>query len=1109
MTQLHICLLGQPRILLNAQPVASVYYNKVQALLFYLVTEAAQPHPRRVLAGLLWPDMPAQQALHNLRQALLTLRRSLPVPAGGEPFLTITRQYVQWNRASTYTLDVEQFLALVQASPHLTAAQGKAAMALYQGDFLHQFVLDGNEAFEEWVTLWREQLHIQMMDLLYALWSRAEQQGEQTDAVAFARHALRLEPWNEEAHRTLMRIYAARSQRSAALAQYNTCVEVLQRELGLEPSQPTRLLYTQIKAATAQRPSGTRRMVGLLPSPAGALLGRDVEVSEVCALMQQSACRMLTLVGGGGTGKTRLAIEAAHRLMGSYRDAVSFADLSAITTAEQLIEAIADAIGVRRNDTDDVESAVIDFLREKELLLLLDNFEHLISATPLLHTLLQQAPEVCLLITSREPLQSRWEWRYPLSGLAYPDDLAAPDVQDYAAIQLFLQRLRQVRPSPHLDAAELGAIATICGLVEGIPLAIELAAALGASQSCTEIAALLTKSADTLAADLRDLPSRQRSMRAVFEYSWGLLDADARQSLGKLTLFRASFTSAAAFAVADAAPALLTALVNKSLIQWQPTSRRYTMHQLMRQYAHEKLAADAQQVSATRLRHCRYIATMLAEAAPYLRGTYQRNLLHELVLQIEDIRAAWQYALDTDAFEQMDLMLPALFSLYRLRGWYREGADNFAKGIERIDAMNLADQPTAWLRLRLLIRRAWFVAWLAEYERAEADLLTAHRLLESHAHLELGLVTYGLSAIAYFRGDFAASEAWGHHSLHHYRQAADQIGIAQAMANLAGTYVHRGNYAVALDLYQQTLDLYRQLDDRAGQADVWNGIGITTEMLGDYQRARLAMEQSLQLSREIFDLWDEVRALGNLGNLARRTGDLHAARTYCEQSLELSRELGDRYGIAFALNTLGDIARLQGDVAAAYRQQQHSYAISEELGDIAGMGFALCGLAELALAQHDYAAAHAAVQQALRLFGDGDNLWGLTLAYCLLGELHHQQGQHREALATLHTALEHASTSESVPLLTRVLVVWAEVLAQLDCLKLALWIAAVARLQQGLEHDVWQRIAWVQRRADQRLPEASVLEQHAQGMATSLDTVTCYLLATDVLAMLPATGDRR
>jgi predicted ATPase/DNA-binding SARP family transcriptional activator len=655
MAPLSLALLGAFQVERDGQPVIGFESLKVRALLAYLVIEANRPHQREALAGLLWPDLPDERARTNLRQALANLRLVIGDRGAIPPFLFVTRETIQFNLASDHWLDVAAFtahLAACRTHPHRRivtcrscAQRMEQAAALYRGSFLDEFFLSDSAAFEEWVARQREWFHQHVLQALARLAAYDERRGAYEEARRSARRQVELEPWCEEAHQQLMRALWFSGQRSAALAQYETCRRILTDELGVEPAPETTALYKRIRdhAAQALRSDGTDRALRPtpLPVPPTALVGREAELADLADMLANPACRLLTLVGPGGIGKTRLAVQAAAEQRAGFPDGVAFVPLAPLGSDAFLVPAIAEAVGLTFSSRPDSKVQLLNYLQEKELLLLLDNFEHLLAGAELLGDILRHAPGVSILATSRERLNVQAEWVVEVAGLQVPREDRAEGITDYSAVALFLQSARRVQAGFALSEVEQRSVVQICRLVEGMPLGIELTAAWVRALSGAEIAHQIECGLGFLTTSLRDVAERHRSLHAVFEHSWSLLSAEERCVFGRLSVFRGGFGREAAEQVAGATLSLLAALVDKSLLRRIPTGR-YDMHELLRQYAAEQLQA-AGETEQTRDRHLAFFLALAETAEPEVHGAQQEQWFDRLEADHDNLRAALEW----------------------------------------------------------------------------------------------------------------------------------------------------------------------------------------------------------------------------------------------------------------------------------------------------------------------------------------------------------------------------------------------------------------------------------------------------------------------------------
>ena len=468
--RLEFALLGTAAITLDGKEVSGQVPAKSQALLYYLAVTGC-PQSREKLAGLLWGDKPEAKAKANLRKSLSTLRQVF-----GDA-LIITRPTAAFNRETDYWLDVEAFeSALAQDAPASESLEPLGeAVELYRGEFLEGLSVRQALGFEEWVLGERERLRQLAIQALHRLSEAYSVRGEVAAAIETTNRLLALEPWQEEAHRQLMTLLARSGQQSAALAQYEVCRRILAEELGVEPLPETQALLQRLKT---KRESTSHN----LPPQATPFVGRQTELAQIARYLGRSDCHLLTLIGAGGIGKTRLALQAAGQALDDFADGVYFVPLARISSPEFLVPTIGEAIRYPLSGEADPKKQLLRHLQQKEMLLVLDNFEHLLSSPggndsgqDLLLEMVTMAPKLKLLVTSRERLNLQAEWLLTLHGLPYPPAETAFGEETFEAVDLFVQGAHRVRPEFDLSA-EWPEVVRICRLLDGMPLGIELAA---------------------------------------------------------------------------------------------------------------------------------------------------------------------------------------------------------------------------------------------------------------------------------------------------------------------------------------------------------------------------------------------------------------------------------------------------------------------------------------------------------------------------------------------------------------------------------------------------------------------------------------------------------
>ncbi|MEU8234227.1 BTAD domain-containing putative transcriptional regulator [Actinoplanes sp. NPDC048967] len=672
--ELRVRVLGSAELTVGGRPLAELASVKAAALVFYLAVTGTA-HPRSALAGLLWSELPEPTARANLRLVLTKLRRALP------EHVVATRQTVALAADKPVWVDAAEVARAATAEHDGTDLA--AAVRLCRGDLLDGFTAPGAPVFDEWLTGRRAAVRADMLAVLERALRCARDQRDTATGVEVARRMLELDQLTEEAHRALMWFLAAAGRRSAALAQYETCRYLLREELGVEPSAATSDLRDKIAAAAGFTELPGPPPVPELPRPLTSLIGRTGELDRLHALLNDPACRLVTLVGPGGIGKTRLAVEIATARREHHRDGTVFVSfVGTEDTADVVVSALARALGTAGTVPRDPLEVLTEHLAEREMLLVLDNLEHLSAAAATIAGLLRRAPATQILVTSRRRLALGAEWLVEVPGLPCPPPGAGARTAGYEAVQLFDERARLLRPGYASGSGDED-VARICRLVAGVPLAIELAARWVRGAAPRAIADRLAAGPDLLETTSADVEPRHRSLRTVIDWSCELLTAEECAVLRRLSVLRGGFDLAAATAVADAGLPVLAALADHSLITVGPDGR-YSMHELLRQYAAEQLAADPAQESGTRRRHAEHFAARLsgpAEAGP----------------EAENLRAATDWLLAHADPVTLDAHLLRLWPLYRRAGSFREATTCFGTALRRDDVTPL--HRARWERL--------------------------------------------------------------------------------------------------------------------------------------------------------------------------------------------------------------------------------------------------------------------------------------------------------------------------------------------------------------------------------------------------------------------------
>jgi DNA-binding SARP family transcriptional activator/predicted ATPase len=985
--QLELLLLGKPLIRRDSLPVAAALPAKGQALLFYLAV-TGQAHSRSRLAGLFWGDMPDEVARANLRLTLSRLRKEL----GGA--LAASRQEVALRAG--YRLDVAEFeqLATLPSSPDLTLP---TAVALYRADFLTDFELDESLEFESWMLAERARLRQLAQDLFYRLAQTGAEAGDLAHGIEAARHLLRLEPWHEEGHRQLMWLLAAAGQRSAALAQYEICSRLLQEELGVQPADETTALYQAIRQDQVPRPElapGPAAVVPTAVAPAAPprhnlppqltpFVGREAEVARLLQRLGQPSYRLVTLVGEGGVGKTRLALVVARQMLPDFADGVWLVSLAGLAAPAALNKAgrerlenqiagtIAAAVGLTFSGAQEPKAQLITYLRSLRCLLVLDNFEGLIAAAGLVVDLLAATTAVSVLVTSREPLHYQAEYVLRLKGLAVPEtDLAAP-LADYDSLKLLAERVERASGRLSLTPESLPDAVAICRFVNGLPLAIELAASWSRWLPLADILAALRADAAELQSTARDIPPRHRNLRALFHYSWRFLAEAEQATLAQLSVFRRAFDLEAAIQVTGATPARLWSLVDKSLVQRGDNGYFY-LHELLRRFAAEQLTGLDLDQPALCTRHATYYLNFMSERAAALNGPAPRAAIEAVHFNYDNVSQAWHWAIQQAQTAELTSGLTGMVNYWTGVGLYREAERSLAEALTRLQAFAdetaVANPALVKLLASLQVERAQVLVELGELDEAARAAAAGISLAEATgdpALLAAGHLRRGTTL--FYHAEYRATRQAYLQALSLVENLATPALAGAILRGLAAVAWRLGDLDQAQQYARRAGAQFQQAGDARGEARTNYLMAILAHFRQDHQRAQSLLERTLVQARTVQDRRLEMGVYATLGQIANYQGEFEKALAYFEQERRLCREMAITYQLCVNLSNLGDTRLNMGDYAAARADYEEALATAAPLKapDIVSNLLAYRGL--LAYQTGAYAAGENDCRQALAL----------------------------------------------------------------------------------------------------------------------------------------------
>jgi len=728
-----------------------------------------------------------------------------------------------------------------------------------------------------------------------------------------------------------------------------------------------------------------------LPAPPNEIIGREEEAKAVRQLLLRERVPVVTLTGPGGTGKTRLALEIATNLTEDFPDGVYFVPLAPISDPTLLPSSIAAAMGIRESPTRPVLESLKETLQQKRLLLVLDNFEQIVAAASVVADLLATCVGLKALVTSRVVLHLRGEQEYPVPPLKLPEIGCLPGaatLERYSAIELFVRRAQSVRPGFTLINENAPAVARICAHLDGLPLAIELAAARIRLLSPHAMLDRLGKRLDFLKGGPRDLPARHQTLRQAIAWSYDLLTDDERAFFRRLALFTGGCTLEAAERVSAAIPGLgiealdgVAALVDKSLLRQEEGSGedpRFVMLETIREYGLECLKAAGEGEQAHHA-HALYYLDLAEQAEAELTGPRQNQWLDRLEREHDNLRLALSWAEERGATEIGLRLGGALWRFWLARGHKREGRQR----LERLLAMPGAEARTN-ARAKALHRAGTIIHELSDYGEAHSFLqesLSIWRELGDKGGTATALNSLGW--LAYQWGDFASAWSLSGEALELHRERREKRGVAVALLNLGAVALHRGDYPQALSLFEESLAFRREIGDRRGCAYVQVHLGWVAHQQGDYVRASMTLEEALTALRELNDRQLIAWAQSFRGIVAHELGELDRAQVTLEESHSLARDVGNKAITAWALGHLAEVLSTHGNVALVGTLQEEGIFLWRQIGNLWGLAHALCSRGHIAYAAGEFDRAATLFRESLRLWLKMEGRRGI--ADCLEG----------------------------------------------------------------------------------------------------------------------------
>lgn len=925
---------------------------KLLLLLCYLALEGAQD--RRHLAELFWPE--ATDALNRLSVSLSRLRRDVPGVIEADESRV-------WTKLQT---DVSKLLAA------LRAGDAEQSLSLDQGPFLRGVYLKGWSAeLEEWVYATREFVAERQREGLIGLAEAEAARGEFETAAERAEAACGLAGAAELEPEVMQRLYLLLvAGESPGAYQLKKAAETYGVVLSASRQQARERLFVGRLGASRDAPPALPP--SNLPARATSFIGRDVEIAEVCELLADPGVRLVTLTGVGGIGKTRLAEKVAGEQLklGQFRDGIYLLQLASLTSADLLAPGLADVLGLTLAGAEAPLEQLTRHIGERELLLIFDNFEHLLSDASFVAELLAACPHLKVLATSRERLKLAGEQLYPLAGLPYPEAQEVPhDVALFDALKLFIQRARRGRPEFAPTSEELPCLLDICRLVDGAPLGLELAAAWVRVLPLADIAAEIRRDLDMLVSDNCDVSTGHRSLRAVFEHSWRFLSAKEREVLAKLSVFVGGFGREAAAAVAGATIPVLSSLVGKSLLRLLANGR-YELHPLLRQYSREKLGESPAEWTRAQASHATFFFELLRAKEGEL-ALPEASTVAAVGAELENLQAAWRWGAAGAAFRLEALQTTAMFLWwhYLAEGKYREALEFFSGAAQALGEVG-----------------------------AEGQALLGYVLCaQAYACHHLG------------RNDEAASLA--RRGLGLARPSGHAAALLVGLPVLGLLAEKQGDYREAKALHEEALALAKAEGAHGQVLDQLNYLANLEYALGNDDSAKARAAEALALSRERRHRFAEVYSLRCLGWIHLSAGELHRALTFLNEGLRLARVIGFQMYVPSFLILQGVVLREQGSYRKARALFQEALVMAQRSGYRTDEALALLHLGRLMTALLEYEDARARFRQGLRVAWSSCELPTVIQGLLAFAELQAREGAFGPAHALSSLVLRHPAAT--------------------------------------------------------------------------------------------------
>ena len=927
------------------------------ALLYYLAYKNAWVS-REQLAFLFWSDMPEANARKNLRNLVLRAKE-LPFAEN----LEIERSRIRWQVKT----DLDDFGQAV------SEGQLEKAAELYTGELLEGFRLDNALAFDEWLELEREELRKTFKKAALQYADDLESQENFAKAAEALESFRKTDPFDETVLRRQLQNLQAANESARAIAIFERFKTQLKAEYDVEPEVATLQLLNAVRQDVEIKPTAPKNTIPVaqhnLPIQLTPFVGREIEKKRIVEQLVDPDCRLLSLVAPGGFGKTRLALTVAQEQLGNFQNGVWFVPFASVTQLDQVVYAVVDALELTLSGGQEPKAQLLAYLKDKEMLLVLDNLEHLLAGITFINELLETAPKLKVLATSRERLNLKAEWLIDLRGLSYPHEETAENLERFDAVTLFEQSAKRLQPGFALNDASLPLVLRICQLVAGMPLAIELTVSWLPALSLEEIVKELRQGLDLLEASTRDVPQRHQSVRVVFDSSWQFLNSNEQEVLSKLAVFRSGFLREAAREVTGASLPVLANLVRKSFLT-RLQDGRYERHPLIYQYCYEKFK-QRQDYSEVRERHKCFYSKTLQDWHEAINSGKQAEIFQLIGTELDNIRQAVYWATSEKKFSEMQVAVKPLETYFVQAGRFHEGLELFGLALTSLDTSNDADQAA---KAKALVSQAHFYYRLGQFDKTIEAAEQGVKLLES---------------------------------------TGDKDNLPGAYNVLGAAALGTSNYPEAKRHFEKALMLAKSEGFAPKTANYANNLGAVLADLGFYDRAALLYNEALNVHEQNDHFISQVRVLNNLGELRLMQENYPDAKAFFERGLNLSKEGNFQQPLAHLLNGLAKCALELADYAGAERLAYEAEQSSRTSGEESIRIEALETLGRVMLVTGRLEQTQTYLLEALKAAWKIKGLRQIFPILLTLASLKARKGEGGKAQTLVKTVLDHTASSQA------------------------------------------------------------------------------------------------